>query len=765
MINIMKLHMKHLFLAAFAVLFLHGINAQSFYDLGTIQKIEITFAQSNWDALLDAEKAGADGYIMAQSVTVNGVVFDSVGVKYKGNSSYNANNTKNPFHIELDTYKDHSYDGFTDIKLGNGYNDPSFVREVLSYQILRQYSDAPRSNYANVFVNGTLIGLYSNSESVGKKFLKSRFASKTNAFVKCNPPAGAGPGSSDYPNLVYLGQDSSSYYASYEIKSDYGWQELINLCDTLTNNIGQIEKILDVDRVLWMLAFNNVLVNLDSYSGAFSQNYYLYKDDHGRFMPISWDMNESFGRFSQTGTSNLTSTTQKQQMTHLLHMNDAAFPLIKQLLNVPMYKRMYLAHMKTMLLENFDNGTYYTTAQYLQSIIDNAVQADGNKFYTYANFTANITSDVSSGGGGPMGGQSTPGITNLMNGRKNYLLAQADFTQTQPDISNISNSTNSPVVGQTISITATIANANAVYLGSRNVKTAPFKRVLMYDDGAHSDGAAGDGVYGVSLLINSSSLQYYIYAENSGIGRFSPARAEYEYHTINTSSSLVINEFMADNDGVVADQTGAYEDWIEIFNNSSDSIYLGDYYLTDKMSNPTQWKMPAVFIPAGGFKLFWASGDTLRGTNHTNFKLSKSGEVIGLLFNTGAGLDTIDYISFGVQTTDISYGRQYDASPNWVFFGNATPNMSNGTLSLDELHVEQKKLKVYPNPYQGKMTIENPTSETAKVTVFSAIGQIMDVITILPNETIEWQDTSSTGLRLLQIEAGSTTEVKRMIAR
>ena len=38
------------------------------------------------------------------------------------------------------------------------------------------------------------------------------------------------------------------------------------------------EKVLDVDRALWMLAFNNVLVNLDSYSGAFRQNYYLYHD-------------------------------------------------------------------------------------------------------------------------------------------------------------------------------------------------------------------------------------------------------------------------------------------------------------------------------------------------------------------------------------------------------------------------------------------------------------------------------------------------------
>ena len=182
-------------------------HAQSFYDVNTIQSIDITFAQSNWDALLDAEKAGNENYIMAQTVVINGTTYDSVGVKYKGNSTYNPNQTKNPFHIELDTYKNQDYQGFTDIKLSNVAKDPSFVREVLSYQILRQYMHAPLSNYANVKVNGNLIGLYSSSEAINKGFVNRKFFSKKNTFIKCNPIAGAGPGASDLPNLVYLGQD------------------------------------------------------------------------------------------------------------------------------------------------------------------------------------------------------------------------------------------------------------------------------------------------------------------------------------------------------------------------------------------------------------------------------------------------------------------------------------------------------------------------------------------------------------------------------
>lgn len=99
-------------------------SAQNFYAVDTIQQIEINFSQPNW-TILDTSKQGSDGYTMAQWVKINGVQFDSVGVKYKGNSSYNAANVKNPLHIELDHFKNQDYYGYKDIKLSNGYNDPS----------------------------------------------------------------------------------------------------------------------------------------------------------------------------------------------------------------------------------------------------------------------------------------------------------------------------------------------------------------------------------------------------------------------------------------------------------------------------------------------------------------------------------------------------------------------------------------------------------------------------------------------------------------
>ena len=67
-------------------------------------------------------------------------------------------------------------------------------------------------------------------------------------------------------------------------------------------------------------------------------------------------------------------------------------------------------------------------------------------------------------------------------------------------------------------------------------------------------------------------FQYYIYAENDNIGAFSPAKAAYEFYTIEsnfttiTAGDLVINEIMASNTKTATDQDGEYDDWTKWMN-------------------------------------------------------------------------------------------------------------------------------------------------------------------------------------------------------
>jgi hypothetical protein len=696
---------------------------QSFYDENTIQDIRIVFAQSNWDAILDAAEA-SDAYTQATSITINGTILTNVGVKFKGNSSYNASYNKNPFHIELDTYQDQDYQGYTDIKLNNVIFDPTFVRETVAYNITRKYMHAPLSNYANLYVNGTLIGLYTNVESISKKFVDNHFGSKTNAFFNCSPPAGAGPTTTNLPNLAYLGTSSTSYESAYEMKSDLGWDDLITLTNTLSNDITNIETILDVDRAIWMLALDNVMVNLDSYIGQFKQNYYIYKDDNGRFSPIKWDFNMCFGTFGMTGSgAPLNNTTSKRQLSHTLHSTESNWPLVQKLLAVPSYKKKYLAHYKTILTENFSNNSYYATAQAFQTLISASVTADPNKFYTNAQFTSNMTTDVN------LGMNTAPGLSNLMPGRVTYLSALSDFTATQPTIANITPSNTLPTIGDVININATVTNVtgSSVYLGYRTDALLPFNKITLYDDGAHNDGAAGDNVYGNAITITSITTQYYIYGENTTIGKFSPERAEHEYYSLTATypkilpGEIVVNELMAQNTSTVTDPHGDYSDWFELYNNTSSTISLDYLYATDDPTNLLKWQFPSgLTIAPNSYLIVWADQDLNQEGIHADFKFSAAGESCVLSYSDGTIVDTV---TFGAQTANMGYARIPNGTGSFVIQA-PTFNANNESLSISS-EVFNQSLTTYPNPTSGNLTIENSQFNIEKVEVYNLQGQLL----------------------------------------
>ena len=61
-----------------------------------------------------------------------------------------------------------------------------------------------------------------------------------------------------------------------------------------------------------------------------------------------------------------------------------------------------------------------------------------------------------------------------------------------------------------------------------------------------------------------------------------------------TRRNPVITEFMADNVSFIADEDGAFSDWIEMHNPGAAAVNLNNWALTDDAANPTKWKFPAV---------------------------------------------------------------------------------------------------------------------------------------------------------------------------
>ena len=726
----MKLYLKAISIV-FLFLFLtqSAIAQVTFYNLNTIQKIEINFSQPNWDYELDTAKAGAEEYIAAVSVTINGMQYDSAGVKYKGNSSYDATYKKNPIHIALDEFKNQSYQGLTDIKLGNGYADPSLIREVLSYQILGHYMDCPRSNFAQLYINGVYQGLYSNDESISKSFCTEHFYSSKNTFIKCNPVITPSPTTKS--NLKYkASSDSSVYFNYYDIKSNSGWNDLVALCDSVTNHAGNISSVLDMDRVIWMLAFNNVVVNLDSYTGVFAQNYYLYKDHTQHYNPIIWDLNMSLGGFpfvggGATGTGSLT-VANMQQLSPAIHATDQYWPLINAVMSNATYKRMYIAHMRTILSEMFANNTYQTMALQLQTLIDTAVVSDTNNFFSYTQFQNGMTSNY------PVGSYTVPGISNLMMARVAYLQSTAEFTAMPPAIIVLPLANPSPVFDSSVFISAMVTNTNpnAVYLGYRYKKSEHFERVLMYDDGVHGDGASGDNIYGASIVLNSLDVQYYIYAENSSAGIFSPERAEHEFYSITPSiaqaqnNAIVINEFLANNANNITNESGKHKDWIEIYNKTNTALGLQNIYLSDDSLNFSKWNFPAeAFISAHGYLLAWADdkNETLLDY-HTNFNLSNLGEPIILSDSSGTLLDSVQY---SIQVADQGFARCPDGAGVFQATAILTPQAVNicSALGISQPEKSTDDILIYPNPASDKIIILS--NGIKQIQIFNTMGQVV----------------------------------------
>lgn len=760
-----------LLILSFLLLFNVNSYSQDFYDINTINTVEITFAESNWDYLLDNLFAAGDEERLLGSIVINGTSYDSVGVRYKGNSSYNANQVKNPLNIKLDYMVDNQeHEDYGTLKLANVYKDPSFVREVLSYEIARQYMPASRANYTKVYINGTYLGLYTSVQDVDKHFVSSHYNSRNNSFFK-------GELTNDSPQNVvkiwgYFGEDSASYTAYYELESDYGWADLINFLDILNNNPESIEAVLNVDRHLWMLAYDILFVNLDS-PVNFAHNYYLYQDDAGRFNPIIWDLNENFGVFSMLLSGSPLSTYTMQRLDPFLNSTNSNFPIINKILSDPTYKKMYVAHMKTIMDDYFSTGLFRSRALEIQDIIATEVQNDPNKFYTYTNFTSNLDYSVGSGGGRPGQIPSVIGITELMDARVAYLSSLAEFQTLSPEISNIEKSPANPGTNTNVWITARATSAESVQLAYRSSLTAAFEKIAMADDGNNNDGSAGDGIYGVSMPTGTSGFQYYIYAENDDAVSFSPARAAYEFYTLAVSGDLVINEFMASNDLTAEDSQGEFDDWIEIYNNTDNDIALSGFYLSDDSDDLTQWAFPDTIISANGYLIVWADNDSGQVGLHANFKLSGSGETIYLVNS-----DTliVDEVNFSEQTTDISTGRypngtgaftQMDPTFSAENQSGVTSVASDDVASVpDGFTLNQN----YPNPFNPSTTIsfELASPSMTSLKIYNLMGQ--EVVTLIDEQLsagthqLLWNAQNlASGIYFYNLRSGSFSETKRMI--
>lgn len=510
------------------------------FEVDSLRDLYITFINSNYHDTLINSFFNNPSYRLPARISMNGEVFDSVGIRYKGNSTFCiAHNDlgipKMPYNLDINEWvSGQKLMGRKKIKLANALFDPTFAKEVIAHDIYNKYIPSPEANLIKLHVQGNYLGLYVNIENIDKTFLKKHFDEKNGVLFKCDPNevyCGSPPSVSGSPTLEFLGNDSAAYFNSYDMKSEGGWAELVRLIDTLNNNFSALSEVLNIDRVLWYFALNTVLANYDTYNYDYIHNYYLYQTKDGLFQIIPWDLSEAF-----IG-SRLEFLIEEQAMFQF-DPYEGVYPLEENLFNDSIYRKQYTAHIRTILNEVFDENEIASDVSQLQSLAFDAASNDVFKPFDMNTYTSNVQEayyfvdfDYAFGG-----------ILSTVNGRKNYLLSHPEISSPPPIISTMSISNTH--------ITAEVSNATVVDLmATLSEYNSKFEAFNMTDDGLNGDEVAGDGIFTspIPFIIDSNEqMKFYIRSQNANAMSLSPERAEYEFFFYSPNEPISIKDDLLD---------------------------------------------------------------------------------------------------------------------------------------------------------------------------------------------------------------------------
>lgn len=644
------------------------------YDAQTLRTLYLRFHDKDWyEQLGDFYRTDVD---VPADLIVDGKVYQSIGVRFRGSSSYfTVQNEKKSFNIAVDYGDDRQrLYGYKTLNLLNGHSDPSFLREILYSRIARSYIPAPAANFVKLVINGEHWGIYINSQQFNKDFLDEWFGTKDGVRWKVPPGRSSG--------LVYNGDEPSAYQDAYQLKTrpeeaPNAWQDLINLCKVLevtpdAQLESELSAIFNIDRALWFLALDNVFIDNDGYFSRAS-DYAFYQDPGGRVHLLPHDSNETF-RFAGGGGPN-SWQTDGQMLSPVSQEHDTMRPVIRRLIAIPHLRARYLAHVRTIANEWLDWDVLQPIIAEYQALVDTEVKADDKKLYAYEAFA---TSHIKDHGGRRV----TPSFKRFVEERAEYLLNHSEINKPVPTITYVS-TPEAPMANQPVRITTEIGGdteVGAVILHYADRRLASFRSVSMSKTGTVYAGE-------IPAFAAGKKIRYYVEVRAAGPGSattFFPARTEFAPLTyrvtspIAASSPVVINELMAINTKGLADPQGENDDWIELHNVSDYTVTLSGMYLSDNQNNPRKWQFPeGTEISSGGYLIVWADEDgNAESGLHANFKLSRNGETVMLVDTDQRGNQVLDVIKFRAQQEDVALGRVPNGTGDFKALG-GTPGTRN----------------------------------------------------------------------------------------
>ena len=315
-------------------------------------------------------------------MTFDGFQVDDVGLKEKGNISASHANNKMPFKIKINKYvSGQKYDGIKEFTLNNSFQDPSMMREKMTFDIADEMGlYSLRTAYAKVYMDNVYWGIYTIVEGKDEMY-EHVFGNKDGDAIE----------STDFGDMCYYGANRSDYqhpavgdrYIVDNGDETSTWNRLITMLNVANNTpngnyVNTVVMEFNVFDFTRYQALNVYLLNFDSYIGFIGNQVYFYDENLDLWQVIPWDFNASFGLWN---TNNYGPASYPLLPSPIVNGCIASYINTNSVL-----KSSYMQTMCDLVNYNADTTKLNSTIDQWKAQIQSAVYSDWRKEFTNNDF-------------------------------------------------------------------------------------------------------------------------------------------------------------------------------------------------------------------------------------------------------------------------------------------------------------------------------------------------------------------------------------------
>jgi len=403
--------------------------ADKIFDGSVVHTINIELPESKWEDL-KAHALYKECY--DSTVTIDGESYYHVGIRTKGNVTLIQNVVRawDRYSLVVDFSafnESQRYYGLDKLALNNCICDSSFMRDYLSYDMMRSMGiPTPLCSFTAVYLNGEYLGLYSAVESMSESFCIRNFGydygnlykpeqmdiagmltgSERDCALRLSVLADEKDGVNAFDflgvtdttvALQYQGENFDLYSdiwdnAVFKIgRSDK--QRLVDAIRTI-NSDDNADDVLYTDELLRYLAVSSFVLNDDCYFSYAGHNYGLYEKD-GLLLMIPWDYDHSLGCMgAASGSASWTELLNLPIDEPLIGTTMEERPLVNALLRDESCLELYHQYLDEFLRSYVESGRLQEKAKQIHDLILPYVITDPTSGVDEARFEAAYASNL-----------------------------------------------------------------------------------------------------------------------------------------------------------------------------------------------------------------------------------------------------------------------------------------------------------------------------------------------------------------------------------